>query len=155
MNNIFSVVPLGHHGVVEEGEELQFGETGERLEVRELLERVVGEDESVEVGQTQLQALADPDNPVVVQHEVLHSVHVGKSIQFSDLIIAKVYGVVLVQSRTEILDDGNLVASQVELSVPDRVDVLSGSLYDIRCELHHCILLEIKISKHGRNVYIL
>ena len=145
MNNIFSVVPLGHHGVVEEGEELQFGETGERLEVRELLERVVGEDESVEVGQTELQPLSDPDDPVVVQQEALHSVHVREPVQLPHFIIAEVYRVILVQCSSEILYDRNLVSPEVQFSVSDGVDVLARPLYDVRRELHHCRFLENKL----------
>ena len=154
MDDIFSVVPPGDDGVVEEGEELQLGAAVEGLQVGQLLQGVVGQDQRAQVGQTKLQTLANPDNPVVVQHEVLHSVHVGESIQLSDLIVAEVYRVVLVQSRPEVLDDRNLVASEVQLSVPDGVDVLTGPLYDVGCELHHFMLLEIKPQNNTAGTFI-
>ena len=37
MYDVLSVVPLGHHGVVEEGDELQLGQAAQRLQVGKFL----------------------------------------------------------------------------------------------------------------------
>ena len=39
MNDVLSVVPLGNHGVVEEGDELQLAEAGQGLQVSQLLQQ--------------------------------------------------------------------------------------------------------------------
>ena len=53
------VVGLGHDGVVEEGEQLDGLDRGERLDVGQLLDVVVGQDEAVQVREVLLKVLAD------------------------------------------------------------------------------------------------
>ena len=110
MDYVLSVVPPGNDRVVEEGEELQLGAAHQRLQVSQLLQGVVGQDQRAQVWQTQLEALADPDDPVVVQHEILHAVHIGKTVQLPDLVVAEVDGVVLVQRRAQVLNHWDLVS---------------------------------------------
>ena len=50
MNDVFSVVSLGDHRIVQQRDELYLGEAGQGLQVCQLLQTVVGEDDSVEVG---------------------------------------------------------------------------------------------------------
>ena len=55
-----------------------------------------------------------PDDPVVVHHEVLDPVHEGEAVQLSDLVVAEVDGIVLVQSRAQVLNHWDFISPGME-----------------------------------------
>ena len=71
---------------------------------------VVGHDEGVQLRQVLLQVLAEPADPVVVEEQGLDPGEEGDVVNLADLVVGEVDGVELVQGRTEVLDEGDLVA---------------------------------------------
>ena len=74
----------------------------------------------------------EANNPVVIQEQGLGPGQEGKPVQLPDLVVAEVEGVELVERGAQVLDDGDLVAPQVQLPVPHRVDILRRSLNEVR-----------------------
>ena len=76
--------------------------------------------------------LSKANNPVIIQEQGLGPRQEGKPVQLPDLVVAEVEGVELVERGAQVLDDGDLVAPQVQLPVPHRVDILRRSLNEVR-----------------------
>ena len=55
-----------------------------------------------------------PDDPVVVHHEGLDPVHEGEAVQLTDLVVAEVDGVILVQGRAQVFNHWDFITPGME-----------------------------------------
>lgn len=58
-------------------------------------------------------------------------------VQLHDLVVTQVDGVELVLRRAQVLDDGDLVPSEIQLSVLDRVEEVRALPYQLRADSNH------------------